>query len=278
MKKTVIGMVSSIIILILCQLISQLLGSLIIIIHLPDFVGNIIAAISYVASVYICLNILAKKYLKINSEELGMPKFKIKCKWAVIAMILPVVVTGCYMMFSGQLYHNEKIATATIVSAGVFYIGIAAGFVEEMVFRGVIFHILIKKTNKYIAIIGPSILFGALHLIGGDFSVGSAILVTIAGTFVGIMFSLIALESKSVWNSGIVHALWNIIMAGGIFQVSTKIDNDAIYNYVVHTKSVYFTGGEFGIESSVISIVGYLFVSAIAFMGIKFQEKAFVSK
>ena len=42
-------------------------------------------------------------------------------------------------------------------------------------------------------------------------------LVALAGTLSGIMFSLIAVKTGSVWNSGIVHAIWNIIIVGGSF-------------------------------------------------------------
>lgn len=45
----------------------------------------------------------------------------------------------------------------------------------------------------------------------------SGLLVALAGTLSGIMFSLIAVKSGSVWNSGIVHAIWNIIIVGGSF-------------------------------------------------------------
>ena len=31
---------------------------------------------------------------------------------------------------------------------------------------------------------------------------------------VGVMFSMIAIESGSVWNSGIVHAIWNVVIIG----------------------------------------------------------------
>lgn len=44
----------------------------------------------------------------------------------------------------------------------------------------------------------PSVLFGLVHVIGMDFSLGSCLLVILAGTMVGIMFSLIEIESGSV--------------------------------------------------------------------------------
>lgn len=45
------------------------------------------------------------------------------------------------------------------LSAGVAFTGIAAGFVEEMVFRGVILNALKKRWNIKVAVIVPSMLF-----------------------------------------------------------------------------------------------------------------------
>ena len=87
------------------------------------------------------------------------------------------------------------------LSAGVAFTGIAAGFVEEMVFRGVILNALKKRWNIKVAVIVPSMLFGIVHVLGQDFSIGSCLLVIIAGTMVGVMFSMIAIESGSIWNS-----------------------------------------------------------------------------
>ena len=91
-----------------------------------------------------------------------------------------------------------------------------------MVFRGVILNVLKKKWNIQAAVIVPSILFGFVHILGMNFSVGSCLLVILAGTMVGVMFSLIAIESGSVWNSGVVHAVWNIVIIGGGLAIGEK--------------------------------------------------------
>ena len=57
------------------------------------------------------------------------------------------------------------------LSAGVAFTGIAAGFVEEMVFRGVILNALKKRWNMKVAVIVPSMLFGIVHVLGQDFSI-----------------------------------------------------------------------------------------------------------
>lgn len=77
--------------------------------------------------------------------------------------------------------------------------------------------------------------------------------------------SIIAIESGSVWNSGIVHAVWNMVMIGGGLAIGQKADQFSVMTYVLDAKSFAVTGGEFGIEASVISLMGYIIVTGVAF-------------
>lgn len=83
------------------------------------------------------------------------------------------------------------------------------------------------------------------------------------------MFSMIAIESGSVWNSGIVHALWNILIIGGGLSINETLDEYSVMTYVLQSKVFAFTGGEFGIESSVIALLGYAAVTLAAICMIK---------
>ena len=106
-----------------------------------------------------------------------------------------------------------------------------------------------------------------------DFSIISSLLVLIAGTMVGIMFSMVAIESGSVWNSGIVHSLWNILIIGGGLSISEKAVEYSVMTYVLDLKDFVFTGGEFGIESSIIALLGYVIVTLAAICMIKKKAK-----
>ena len=110
-----------------------------------------------------------------------------------------------------------------------------------------------------------------------DFSIISSLLVLIAGTMVGIMFSMVAIESGSVWNSGIVHSLWNILIIGGGLSISEKADEYSVMTYVLDSKDFVFTGGEFGIESSIIALLGYVIVTLAAICMIKKKSKSVIS-
>ncbi len=258
--KMIISIIFSILVLVVAQVLAQLLGSVLVLVKIPAFIANMAAGILYIIIAYFLLKLLCKKILKGDMSEYNIPAFKIEIKWVIVAILLPLTVTAFYILFvPGSFEQNVLDTTSKLnsLSAGVFFTGLGAGIVEEMVFRGIMMCVIEKRFNKKIAIIVPTVLFGLVHIIGMGFNILSCALVLLAGTMVGIMFSLIASETKSIWNSAIVHVLWNIIIIGGILWIGTEFDEYSLLSYVLEAKSFLLTGGEFGIESSIIAVIGY---------------------
>lgn len=271
-KKALFGSIGAMILLVASQIIAELIASIFVIIKVPTGICNIMAGMLYLIITYFMLKFFVEKMLKYEMTKFSMPKIKIRVKWIVVAVILPLVVSGVYLLgFKGE-YSFSNLNTNQIfasLSSGIFFTGLAAGFVEEMVFRGVIFNLLKERFNKTIAILLPSIIFALVHLIGQDFTIGSCLLVVISGTAVGCMFTLIALESGSVWNSGMVHAMWNIVIIGNGLYIGVKPNEDAVLSYVIDSKSFAVTGGDFGVEASIVSLCAYLAVMLFAYIQIK---------
>ena len=270
------AIVLSILILIVSQVMAEVIASIIHAIKVPEFICNALAGVLYVLFAYLLIKKLCTKYLNHKMEEYYIPKFSIKWYWILIGLLLPLCVSGVYLLFISGTYTTVSLSLfkkLSLIAAGIFYFGIGAGIVEEMVFRGIIMNALDKRYNKAVAIIAPSLLFGLVHILGTGFNLLSSLLVILAGTMVGIMFSLIAQSHKSIWNSAIVHALWNIIIIGGILHIGNPASEDTLYNYVLKSNSFLLTGGEFGIESSIIATIGYLIVAAITFIVIKDKLK-----
>ena len=121
-----------------------------------------------------------------------------------------------------------------------------------------------NRCNKIVAIFAPSVLFGLIHIIGNDLDLLSIIQLIIAGSVVGILFSLVTYENGNVWNSAVIHAIWNIVMIGRILQISESAEEFTIYNYVLDTDSFLITGGDFGVEASIVAILAYLVFTALA--------------
>lgn len=127
---------------------------------------------------------------------------------------------------------------------------------EELIFRGVIMSALEYRWGKGIAIIVPSVIFGALHILGNELDILSTIQLLIAGSIVGILFSLVTYESGSIWCSALIHGAWNTIMIGGILHIGMAVDETSVFNYVLDSKSFFITGGDFGVEASIVSLLG----------------------
>lgn len=267
-NKVIIGSVGAVFVLVFSQIAAQLIGSVFHLTGISIGICNIIAGILYLLLSYFLLKVLVSKFLK---TDIRIFRVTVKVKWIITAIALPLIVKGTFLLLPGEFVSSgmDKDQIFTTLSSGIVFTGIAAGLVEEMVFRGVIMSLLRERWNTKAAILVPSVLFASVHLIGMNFSALSCVLVLLAGTMVGIMFSMIALESDSVWNSGIVHSVWNIVIIGGGLDIGEKANAYAVMTYVLDAKSFAITGGEFGIEASVIALVGYIAVTLIAFVMIK---------
>lgn len=270
--KVVGGSLGAIVLLVITQVVAQLFAMILDLIHVPAVICNIIAGGVYLILAYYSIKIFIKKIIKLSMSDMAMPYIKIQVKWLLVAIILPLVVKASYVLFlDGDFIYNNMSSSqiASRLGSGIFFVGIAAGFVEEMVFRGVILNLLKRKWGTKIAVIVPSLLFGIVHIMGMNFNLLSCVLVIVAGTMVGIMFSMIALESGSIWNSGIVHAIWNIVISAGGLAIGEKMDEYSMVTYVLQSKTFILTGGEFGIESSLIALIAYTVVTLLAIIMIK---------
>ena len=269
--RAVVGALSAIAALVVTQLLAMLAGSGIIVIGLPKAAGNVLAAILYPLLALVVLKIICGKILGATLADCRVTSYKIKPIWAVSAFIMPAIVIFGLLMTAGH-WDNPEMDGAQLVDSittSVFVAGLAVGAVEEAVFRGVIMKALEMRWNKVVAVIVPSALFGAAHALNGKLSLVSFIQLLVAGSIVGILFSLVTYESGSIWSSAFMHAIWNMCMASGILNIYTEPMDNCIFNYVLETKNVLITGGEFGAEASVVSIGAYLIFTVVAVILLK---------
>ncbi len=272
--QAIIGILFSIVILVIAQLLAFSISEIPLRLGIPSSLCNIIAGILYVALTLFGVNILSNKVLKVSLLELRIPKFSLKGIWVIAAVLMPMIVLILSMITGGHwkinLFGTET--TLEIITSAIVFYGLAAGVVEEVVFRGVIMGCLERRFNIWIAVIIPSILFGVVHIIGNELDFLSVIQLLIAGSIVGILFSLVAYESNSIWNNAMIHAVWNMVIIGGILHIGSEADGNSILNFVLKNKSFLISGGDFGIEASVISILAYLIFIILAIVLLKKKE------
>lgn len=264
--KVVIVTFGSILVMVLAQVLALFLANLICAIGVPTAFCNLLAGIFYVLFTYLGLKVLCEKMLKIPLGELRITKISLKPVWVISAFLMPFFVCAFFVLQDGKWINYELGGSKfwIIFMATVFYYGFAAGIVEEMVFRGVIFSSFEQCFGRVIAVILPSIVFGTIHMLDRELSVLSMIQLCVGGTIVGILFSLVACHGGNIWNNALMHAVWNMVMAGGILHIGTEENQEVFCNYVLSSDSFLLTGGDFGIEASLPTIVVYLIFIVLA--------------
>ncbi|MGJ5718971.1 CPBP family intramembrane glutamic endopeptidase, partial [Staphylococcus equorum] len=58
----------------------------------------------------------------------------------------------------------------------------------------------------------------------------------------------------------LLHMFWNI---GGIFVVTNSKEDYGILQYIINSSNVFITGGDYGMDASIISISGYFVVIVV---------------
>lgn len=278
--KMLCGVVLAILILIVAQVISLAVGNLLVMIGLPAAVGNVAAGALYPVcalggTAALCKWVLGLS-MKVSMEQCKILKVHIKPLWCAAAVGMPILVSAVLILTPGHWECSNLSGSeiGAVVTAAVFFYGLGTGIVEELIFRGVIMSLLEYRFNKMAAVIVPSVLFGLLHILGNELDAVSVVQLVAAGSMVGILFSLVTYESGNIWNSALIHGVWNMVMIGGILQIGDTVNESAVYNYVLETKSFLLTGGDFGVEASAVAVAAYAAAAALAGWRIKCYSRS----
>ena len=244
----------ALVILAAAQLGAQLLASLPLMVGAPVWLGNVLAGVLYAALGVAGLLLLCGKGLRVTPEECRLAPVRLRPVWAASAVLMPALAAGALLCQPGHWQAGSAEDAAAVAAGAVF-------FVE-------------RRWNKTAAVLGPSLAFALLHVLGRELSFAGILQLLAAGTAVGVLFSLVAYESGTVWCGAAMHAVWNMVMIGGVLHIGPEPDGYALLNYVLDSASPLVTGGDFGVEASLPSIAVYLGFSALALVRLK-RSKAF---
>jgi membrane protease YdiL (CAAX protease family) len=127
----------------------------------------------------------------------------------------------------------------------------AAGLLEEILFRGVIFRITEESLGSGIALLISASLFGLIHLIDPHATLQDAVAIIFEA---GILLAAAYMVTRRLWLPIGAHVGWNFTQ-GGIFgaAVSGNPVNGLLHGTL--NGPAFLAGGEFGAEASIVSIV-----------------------
>ena len=137
---------------------------------------------------------------------------------------------------------------------------------EEVVFRGMVARELAQSWGWPAATVVTGLFFALVHMLGivAILTPGTAVLLLIGGSAVNLLFVVLYRRNRSIWSPFGFHAGWNFTLAAiaGTTMSGQSADH-GLFNIEIHG-GLMRTGGEFGVELSLLAVVLYLAV-AIAY-------------
>jgi len=153
--------------------------------------------------------------------------------------------------FSLKLNFNSTINLKILLSFLLFHLIISIS--EEIGFRGIIFNILKDHYGNIFAILTTSTIFTFFHLNNPNVN-----LIAIINIFCGgLLFAFIVDRTGSIWNSIMVHFLWNIITSLFLGSKVSGFNSLNLIKFEVNTFKFFF-GNDFGFESSFLAFIAII--------------------
>ena len=131
-----------------------------------------------------------------------------------------------------------------------FAMAVAAGYAEEVLFRGVLFRIIEESLGTWIALALTSLMFGFAHMMNPNATLFSSFTIAMeAGVLLGAAYVL----TRRLWLAVGIHFAWNFTQ-GGIF--GGRVSGLAMDGLLESELSgpTLLSGGEFGVEASIFAV------------------------
>lgn len=129
---------------------------------------------------------------------------------------------------------------------------IKSGIFEELIFRGVLFRSVEAMFGSWAGIVVSSLVFGFLHLLNPEATVGGAAYIAIEA---GLLLAAAHLVTRRLWICMGFHMAWNYVQSA-VFSgaVSGNAAEPGLLRATIEGPDL-LTGGAFGMEHSVAALV-----------------------
>jgi membrane protease YdiL (CAAX protease family) len=161
--------------------------------------------------------------------------------------IITVVIFALYIP---GYYKVLSVNHITVVFHPLFVL-IIVGVLEEVFFRGIIYRIVEESLGTNLALVMSSLLFGFVHLQNENATFFSGVAIALElGIILGAAFSL----TRRLWLPISLHVGWNFAF---VFYGATVSGIGEFTGYLDARLDgpAYLTGGEFGPENSVVTVI-----------------------
>jgi len=219
---------------------------------------NIVIAIVESLVAVTCYVVLFRYYEKRKIRELSASTF---LKNAMTGFFMGLILQSVFILI---IYLAGDFAIAQVNPLSyllpAFAFSFTAGFVAEILLRGILFRLTEEKTGTIPALIIFTLLFGILHV---NSKGATAVSVCATAIQAGLMLSAIYVYSRSLWLPVFLHFAWDFAEPGIYGGINPGISTEKSLLYSKITGSYILTGGEAGPGNSVQSAILCLITSLL---------------
>jgi membrane protease YdiL (CAAX protease family) len=171
--------------------------------------------------------------------------------------VLILWISGLYKVVGVNSY-------APVVNA--LALSLMAGFCEEILFRGILFRMIEANAGSWIALVISGLLFGLIHMGNeGATFISASVIALEAGILLGGAYIL----KRKLWFPMGIHTAWNFTQTGIFGTNLSGVESHGLFQSKL-LEPAWVSGGNFGIEMSIIAIILCLLCSVIfIFLAIK---------
>ena len=197
-----------------------------------------------------------KLFQKKTIKDLGFTGKPVSYLTGALIGAALVVISTVVVALTGAIKFNGVFANIdTPMVALMLICFVLQGAMEEILCRGIVHQLLIKKTSVPVTIGVSAALFTIPHLSG--MSEGSPEIVAVAIVnliLISVIFSLLTLRFKSIWAACGLHSIWNYILYSILGLNLSGIDGRvaSVFDMTSFGSNI-LNGGEYGIEASIIT-------------------------
>ena len=131
-----------------------------------------------------------------------------------------------------------------------FAMAVAAGYAEEVLFRGVLFRIIEESMGTWIALALTALLFGFAHMMNPNATLFTSFAIAMeAGVLLGAAYVL----TRRLWLAVGIHFAWNFTQAGIFGGRTSGFTMDGLLESELSGPTL-LSGGEFGVEASIFAL------------------------
>ena len=170
-------------------------------------------------------------------------------------LFLLVINEIVFVDFSFDL---NKVILSIILFAGV-------SIFEEVIFRGYLLKNLLESFNPYVALFVSATFFSLIHGFNPNVTILGLCNIFLAGFFLGASYVF----TKNLWFPIALHFSWNFFQSMFGFKVS-GLDSYSIIEFNIPENNM-LNGGEFGFESSYLSVI--ILILSTFIIGKYFKKK-----